>query len=256
MISARLQGGLGNQMFQIATAHALALRVGVESGFVLSACHTPLQGNPSTKYIDNVLKNVNNVDVYPTRGYKEANFSYNEPPTIDDLILDGYFQSEKYFKNFETEIKDLFYINPDDLLFIKKELNWDKIKKPITAVHIRRGDYVRLADFHLACDNDYYNRAMKEIGDSTFIFLSDDIEWVKEHFKGDNIMYSPLTSEILDLSLMTICDNVIISNSSFSWWGAWLNKNKNKKIVGPKTWFAEKGPKDQQDVIPDDWIKI
>jgi hypothetical protein len=97
---------------------------------------------------------------------------------------------------------------------------------------------------------------MNLIGDSTFIFISDDINWVKENFKGDNIIYSPFKSDIDDLTLMVKCDNNIIANSSFSWWGAYLNKNENKKIIAPKEWFGPNGPKDTQDIIPENWLKI
>jgi hypothetical protein len=97
---------------------------------------------------------------------------------------------------------------------------------------------------------------MELIGDSIFVFISDDINWVKEHFKGDNIVYSPFKTDIDDLILMSKCDNNIIANSSFSWWGAYLNKNEDKKVVAPIEWFGVNGPKDIQDIIPKNWIKI
>ena len=82
------------------------------------------------------------------------------------------------------------------------------------------------------------------------------MSWVKENFIGDNFFYSQYDNEILDLSLMSICDNNIISNSSFSWWGAYLNKNKNKTVIAPNQWFGPNGPKDTQDIIPENWIKL
>jgi hypothetical protein len=96
---------------------------------------------------------------------------------------------------------------------------------------------------------------MDEFKNSSFIFISDDMEWVKNNFKGDNIFYSPLKDAILDLTLMTVCNNIIIANSTFSWWGAYLNK-KNKKVISPKIWFGHRGPKDYFDIVPNNWIKI
>jgi hypothetical protein len=95
---------------------------------------------------------------------------------------------------------------------------------------------------------------MKEkIGDFTPIFISDDKEWCKENFNG---IVSPFDDEIDDLILMMNCDNNIIANSSFSWWGAYLNQNPNKVVIGPKKWFGPYGPQDQDDIIPPNWIKI
>ena len=105
MISCALEGGLGNQMFQIATSHALALRNGDISGFDLNACHTPLQGKPSNNYKENVLKHINDVSQYNFKYlYIEPTFSYREIPYIKDLMLKGYYQSEKYFVDYKNEI--------------------------------------------------------------------------------------------------------------------------------------------------------
>lgn len=95
---------------------------------------------------------------------------------------------------------------------------------------------------------------MSFFNDSNFIFVSDDMNWVRDNFKGDNIWYSPF-NEIGDLQLMILSDNNIIANSSFSWWGAYLNKN-TKKNISPKIWFGPDGPKEIQDIIPEHWVKL
>lgn len=255
MVSCKLQGGLGNQIFQIAAAYALALKNNDISGFDFNGCYTPLQGYSANKYVNNILSKVNSSNGHVFRYvYNEPKHSYEELPYTKDLLLQGYFQSEKYFNGYKKEIIELF----------KTDTNKDKIdkllsqynNKPVTSIHVRRGDYINLPDFHPVCSMEYYKKAMAEIGDSTFVLISDDIEWVKENFKGDNIVYSSFNDEIDELTLMVSCDNNIIANSSFSWWGAYFNPNENKKIIAPNNWFGPKGPQDTNDIIPSNWIKI
>jgi len=256
MISCNLQGGLGNQMFQIAATHALALRNGDTSGFNFSACNTPLQGNPSAKYRNNVLANVNDSNGHIFKvNYVEPKFAYDELPYGPDLMLTGYFQSDKYFKDFEAEIKNLFKFKASEEVwsFMKMFYLTGKYK---TCVHVRRGDYLKLSDYHQVCSLEYYKEAMKQMGDHLFIFVSDDMGWVKENFKGENIYYSKFTEEIDDFAIMTMCHNVIMSNSSFSWWGAYINDSPTKKVIAPKRWFGPKGPKDTEDLIPSNWSII
>jgi len=258
MISCSLQGGLGNQMFQISATVALSLRNKCEYGINLNNCYTPNQGHLSNIYSDTIFKKVNKLDNYSfSNYYNEPNFSYNEIPYQSDLLIRGYFQSEKYFEVYKNEIKDLFYFSEEHKLVIENYFsNNDLNDKPITSVHIRRGDYLLSSDFHLVCTLDYYKKAIKTIGDSYFVFISDDINWVKENFKSDNYFIPDFNDELLDMTLMTMCDNNIISNSSFSWWGAYLNEYPEKQIITPNRWFSAKGPSDTQDVIPNNWIKL
>ena len=130
----------------------------------------------------------------------------------------------------------MFYIDPKDINGILKQfLQLDNFENT-TSVHIRRGDYLKLSDIFSLCSKEYYINAMRKLENQKFIFVSDDIKWVKQNFKGDNIFYSELNDDILDLTLMTMCSNNIIANSSFSWWGAFLNKNKNKQVFAPEYW--------------------
>jgi hypothetical protein len=248
MIGTLLQGGLGNQMFQIAATVALAKRNNDEACFNFDYCTTPLQGNPSNKYKDVLFSKIcNRNDVKFSSFYNEPKFSYTEIPYQENLLLKGYFQSYKYFLDFEKEIQDLFTL-PTNI--------FENTIPNLTSIHVRRGDYIRLQNYHGVCPKEYYQKAMELMGDVNFIFVSDDMNWVKQNFKGDNIFYSDSTEELLDLTLMSICTNNIISNSSFSWWGAFLNKNPNKKIIAPSQWFGPEGPKDTQDICPTEWITI
>lgn len=258
MITTRLQGGLGNQMFQIAVAYAYAKRHKTKAVFDFNTCHTPLQGNPSTKYAESILKKVpqGNVNITYQFMWNERGHGYREIPKLDgSLLLTGYFQSAKYFEDHEEDIKKLFDFPTE----ISNKINSyvDRtFPDMVTAVHVRRGDYLKNPDIHPTCDVEYYKKAMEEIGDGDFVFISDDIDWCKENFKGDNIHFSPYTDEIEDLCLISACDNQIIANSTFSWWGAYLCTWADKKVVAPKLWFGDKGPQEQGDIIPDNWIKI
>ncbi len=250
-------GGLGNQLFQISASISLAIDNNDEFGFDFDSCQTNNQGYSANKYKNNLFKNILDLKNFKfDNWYEELNFSYNEIPYKKNMLLSGYFQSEKYFKKNFHKIKNI--LNFDELILdnIKKKYNPFKTQKKITTVHVRRGDYVGLEDFHGLCNVNYFNKAMSLIGDSFFIFISDDLDWVKKKFKGDNILYSDYNDEIYDLLLMTISDNNIISNSTFSWWGAYLNPNESKKIISPQKWFGVNGIKNYQDVVPPEWIKI
>ena len=252
MISCNLQGGLGNQMFQVAAATSLALSNNDTYSFNFHQCNTPNQGNESTKYINNIFKNIPSHNHYTfEQSYNEPKFSFSEIPYQKNLILNGHFQSEKYFKNNINDIKKLFFISDENIKIISSKYD----TKNLTCIHIRRGDYLKFKDFHFTCDLNYYQKSIELINDTKFIFVSDDMDWVKSNFKSDNFLYSDFDDEILDFTLMTMCKNVIMSNSSFSWWGSYLNEN-NGKIIAPKRWFGPSGHKDTQDIIPNNWIKI
>lgn len=239
MISCNLKGGLGNQLFQIAATYALAIRNNDICGFDLS----------NNKYKNNILSKVNSVENFKPFGfYNESNFCYKDIKYNKNMILNGYFQSEKYFLDFKKEIVDLFVISDEDLICLPKG-------KPITSVHVRRGDYLKYSDIYCLCDVDYFKKSMELVGDSFFIFISDDIKWCKENFgNNSNCFFPNFDNDILDFTLMTICDNNIISNSTFSWWGSYLNKNS--KVYAPKKWFNIKGPSDVKDLYRSEWILV
>jgi len=249
-------GGLGNQMFQIAAAHALAVLNNDQSCFDFDSCYTPLQGNPSNHYTNTIFKKINKkCNELLNKQYYEKSFSYSEIPYENNLTLNGYFQSEKYFIDVKEDIIKLFNISDYEKDIVNEVLSLNEIKIK-TSVHIRRGDYLKFSEIHKTCSIEYYEKAMSMFSGTTFILISDDINWVKQNFVGENIIYSPFNDEIMDLTLMTMCDNNIIANSTFSWWGAYLNKNENKKIIAPKKWFSDMSTNDESDIIPNEWIKI
>jgi len=178
------------------------------------------------------------------------------------LYLIGYFQTEKYF----TDIRNIIL---DDFSLIKplssKAREWEeKIKNsPISiSIHIRRGDYVD-SDYHALQNLDYYDNAIeiikKQTGNGVFLFVfSDDIAWVKQNIKTKDTIFfvsSPQIKDFEEMYLISICKHNIIANSSFSWWGAWLNKNSNKVIVAPKKWVVDPSV-DTKDICPSSWVRI
>ena len=257
MISCVLQGGLGNQMFQIAATVGTSLKYGIPYGINLNNCYTPNQGFTANKYTNTFFKNVKTIDNQNHNTvYNEPKFSFDEIPNQDKLLIKGYFQSERYFLDYKNEIKNLFYISEEDKTIVNNFFNDNNIEGKKTCVHIRRGDYLKYSSFHNVCNLDYYLKAITTIGDGSFIFVSDDINWVKENFKSENYYFVDFNNELLDFTLMTMCNNVVISNSSFSWWGSYLNNNENKTIISPYRWFGPKGPKDTQDLYLKNWSVI
>lgn len=255
MVSCSLQGGMSNQMSQIAATYALALRNCDETLFNFTS-FTPLQGNNASKYRNTIYRNLKENNGYTFKHfYQEPKHSYQPIPYQKDLIIRGYFQSEKYIIDFKNEIRNLFYFDDVSINVVSKFLDTLN-SKPICSVHVRRGDYLKFPDIHPVCSIEYYQKAMEQMGDCNFIFVSDSMDWVKENFKSDNIFYSPFNDEIMDMILMKTVGHNIIANSSFSWWGAWLNNHLDKKIIAPSIWFGQNSGIDTTDIIPESWIKI
>ena len=183
----------------------------------------------------------------------------------DYYYYDGYFQNEEYFKHLRPELLKKFTlkVQPD-------EKNQKILKKIQTtnsiSIHIRRGDYVDLkcaSKFHGVCSLGYYQSAVdylsKRVVAPHFFVFSDDIEWVMENLEIEHpSVFVDFNSDKgwLDFNLMKNCKHNIIANSSFSWWSAWLNENKDKIIIAPNKWFAECSGLDSKSILPENWIKI
>lgn len=256
MITAKLQGGLGNYMFQIAAAESLGVKHNDSVVFSETDC-TSCHANVS-KYKFDIFRNVN-ISHQPLMlikyDYDEPKFSYDELPYRKDMRLVGYFQSEKYFN--EDKIRDLFRAPKQISDFIDENYNWILVN-PTCSIHVRRGDYLNLPNHHPTCSMDYYKKAMEIMPEGTkYLVFSDDIQWCKENFIGEEFEFVEGLKDVVDLYLMSSCDNNIIANSTFSWWGAWLNNNEDKIVVAPKLWFGPaKNNFDTKDIIPDKWIRL
>ena len=175
----------------------------------------------------------------------------------DDVHLHGYFQSEKYFKHIESKVRSEFTFRPD-IIDAANEYLKDKRSYDTVCIHVRRGDYVNLSH-HGTCDLGYYTAALNHFTDKSynFIIVSDDIDWAKSTFTGSNNFFvSESRNQFVDMCIMTQCNHNIIANSTFSWWGAMLNVNPNKKVSAPSRWFGPNVPLNTKDLYVPGWIVI
>jgi len=286
MLIQKIQWWLWNQMFQYAFIKALSLRS--KTDFKLDISEYETYFRPYELEIFNIQKiyaKEDEVPFYEKIQFKNRylnwifflcikpilfklngkHFKEREWKFESDFInknkwyFDWYFQCEKYFKDFEPEIrKDFTFKNTlskknTELL---KKLEW----KNIVSVHIRRWDYLNKPDFHPICSLDYYNEAIKyiyNIENPIFLFFSDDTERVKENFKWDNYYYidrNTWKDSWQDMALMSRCKHNIIANSSFSRWWAWLNDNHEKIIIAPKLWSNRNTY--NSNCVPENWIQF
>ena len=246
-------GRLGNQMFQIASVIGISKRSGV--GFCF----------PDWEYQNFFKKRLPEMVVVPQMSGEEGLSDYRDlRPVINtatNINLNGYFQSHLYFDYCRDEILSYFDLKEEYI----KELRY---RHPnvhnSNSIHVRRGDYLLLENYHPTQDIEYYSKAINYLGkDEMYYVFSDDIEWCRENFKNYNCAFIEyrkhnkeetvtlnepereadsrkyMKEDVLELFLMSLCKNNIIANSSFSWWAAYLNKNKNKKIVAPQKWFSK-----------------
>lgn len=281
----KIIGGLGNQMFQYATAYALSKKIDEElivdiSDAIKYKVH-PLRLTElscSSKFISKSFfyeKYIyNEIDyrikrvIYPYC-YIEKNLMFDSKLFNENIAKNkkivGYFQCEKYFKAYRTELLSEFKPKSEYSDYQEHILR-EIMKGNSCSIHIRRGDYVTNSNannVHGTCNEDYFIKALnhlsagRNINEETTLFVfSDDIEWCKKNIKlpykmlfvnGDDVR-----SE-LDMWLMSKCEHNIISNSTFSWWAAWLNNNHQKVVVAPKVWF--KNGMDNE-IVPDSWVKL
>lgn len=284
MIIIKIEGGLGNQMFQYALGRNLSLLHNTTFKIDTSYLRSANQSGRSFK-LDNFNTIINEATPEEINKYRSIfqkildrvrseskKKKILEPENFDPNILkrkEGYFyghwNNKKYFKNNENTIRNDFKLKKP---FGKSaQIILEKINSSSNSVsiHIRRGDYVsikKIADKHGTLPISYYENAMKKIKDkysnTTFFVFSDDIEWVKNHFfkkYSVNFVSSPDIEDYEELILMSLCKHNIIANSTFSWWGAWLNNNPDKIIIAPKKWFKNNVNK-TNDLILDNWIQL
>lgn len=255
MIYTELYGRLGNNMFQMAVAATLAKRNGTT---FIPVASDKMWINLLAPFQENVLRNMPkpqfNCNQHSTE-YKEIDHFYHPIPFQDEMILRGYYQSYKYFD--EEYVKKIFA--PSDE--IKEEIikKYPVLRnKEVTSINVRRGDYLQVIDTFPICAMNYFREAIKRIGTKRpFIVTSDDIDWCKSNFKScdGDFTFVENESTYIDFYIPTLCKNNIISNGTFSWWGAYLNSHPHKRVIKPKYWFHWYDWKrlSDKDLTPTEW---
>lgn len=292
MVVCNLTGGIGNQLFQYAMAKSVALRgktelffdirsfqwdelrtfkldqLGLDYKIVSNEMVEYLKSNPLS-YYQRLKKQLGVIEPYYKHSYiKELSFQFDDnfkKFRSKNVYLEGYWQSQKYFESIRlhilTEIQFGLSANISGK-YLTKILK----ERESVSIHVRRGDYAHnpeTASYHGLMNFDYYKKAIDliktKLNHPYFFVFSDDKAYVKELFGDFNnlVIIEECERDIDDLCLMSNCKHQIIANSSFSWWGAWLNQNQNKIVIAPNQWFNDVSMQLQtKDLIPSRWIKI
>jgi hypothetical protein len=254
VITSYLMGGLGNQMFQISNVLSQSWDNECEYTFNPKS-YTPLQGNDTSKYVNNIFKKLNFTnDNIITQRHNEITWSYYDKPRPFKTNIEfyGYYQSSKNFLNYRDNIIDMF--SPSEEEINSLILKYPQIKlKDTLSLHVRRGDYVNSPTIHPVISKSYIETALNMISGYSHLFIfTDDKSWVLQNLKIENITIVD-DEDYNEMWLMSMCTNNVISNSTFSWWGSFLNKNKNKRVIAPSVWFGDNGPKNYKDIYENNW---
>ena len=281
MLTCYLQGGLGNQLFQIFNTISYALTYKKAFAFTNKVQLESKRSTYWNSFLSPLAKFTKDIDYYKNKFtiINEKEFAYNELPyynDVDNILLNGYFQSYKYFEQHSENIMKLIRLNDKKEAVRIKYSTIISIQHDIISMHFRRGDYKQLQDCHPLMTYDYYNKALNYIiatapapvpsninAYTVLIFCEiNDLPDISNMLQRLGQNFPTLTFQIIKFSipdweqmlLMSMCQHNIIANSSFSWWGAYLNTNPNKIVCYPNNWF---GPKlkqnDTSNLFPTSW---
>lgn len=291
MVIVKLMGGIGNQIFQYAAGRRLTYVLGTELKLDISVFENYnlrkyelgsfniLEDFASPREVKTLTSQKNGVLSGPVRCLlrrqknlapshnRESYFHFDSEilNLPNNVYLDGYWQSEKYFNDIEDVIRKEFAITMPQTDENQKMAKLISSRESVS-LHVRRGDYdsdLQTSKVHGTCGLDYYARAIAEICsrvDSPHFFIfSDDMEWSKANLDISHpvifVDHNNALRSYEDLRLMSQCRHHIIANSSFSWWGAWLNPDSDKIVIAPDRWF-NKEDIDTTDLLPESWIRL
>ena len=277
VVSVFIQGGLGNQLFQIFACIATSFEQRIAFRIPFSKHDaTSAKGSPRPTYWESLfsrLKPFLTDEVYSWPIYHQPSFKYHETPYFgkNDILMHGYFQSYKFFEKHQEKIIQMLQIEEKKKTILQK---YPICKETSVSLHFRVGDYKHLNGYHEVLPYQYYinalNHILSKIESSNTIYVvyfgesedhelnQDNIKRLKKDIEG-NLEYIQCPYTISDweqMLLMSCCHHNIIANSSFSWWGARFNMNADKTVCYPSKWFGEKIPHDTSDMCPDEWKQI
>ena len=259
-------GNLGNTLFQYSTLLGVSYKTGYD---VLIPKHDTYYEPSYENYNYSIFDGFDiTTEILSEQDIVNTSYNYSGHVYCDEIfnILDntnlhGYFQCERYFNFCRDYILDNLQfksnnIKQGDKIFQTLHI----LPEETTSIHIRRGDYLNKTKFHPVQPVEYFKTAISELKSKNYLFFSDDIEWCKKVYgKNPGVYFSEGNNPFVDMYAMSKCNDNIIVNSSFSWWGAWLNRNNNKRVIAPKNWFGPKGIRkgyNCKDIIPENWIRV
>jgi hypothetical protein len=288
MIISRIYGGMGNQMFQYAYGRMLSLKHKSKFKIYFDNCglgwaeHSKqlalikfnIQADIATeidraqficdsktifKKIVHKVKRVLLGLHYIGDGAAVHKFHYEALNAPNNSYTDGFWQSEIYFKELASTIRNDFSIK-EPLSDHAKKIEQQILNSNAISIHVRRGDYLEQTATYMICDMDYYNNAFavikNKVSNPIIYAFSNDAEWVKENFKFDvPVVVVENTQAYEDMHLMSVCKHHISSNSTFGWWGAWLNPNPDKIVILPKHWLRDETINTDH-YTADGWIRL
>ena len=279
MITCNLMGGLGNQLFQIFATISYAMKSKNQFKFIDKS---ELGGGSTTLRYTFWNSFLSNLKPFLTSSFphlhviRENGFQYNNLLVLEmmnrDVLLNGYFQSYKYFQeNYGTICRIIGIDKIKTDLLHGLNLDSQSFEKTIS-IHFRLGDYKKIPEYHPIATYEYYERALTHIqkqypfDDFTVYFFCEDedlddvqikIDKLQKHFHRYSFIRGENTLEDWQqMLLMSCCHHNIIANSTFSWWGAYFNSREDKIVCYPSVWFGEKANHDTRDLFPPDWIKV
>lgn len=283
IVSIRLMGGLGNQLFQIFTTIVYGIKSNRKT--VLPYTETLRTGIERPTYWENFLSTLKMITTFnPGYGITngtfvrfsnvfEREFHYQEIPKVQyrEVLLNGYYQSYKYFDDYKTTIFSMIHLQ-EQKNKVKQEFSYLFLEDiHYVSMHFRLGDYVKIQDCHPLLTYEYYEKAVTNIVENRnrkiqiiYFCQKEDNNTVstmidKLNEKFPEVLFIKANDDIPDwkqMIIMSCCHDNIIANSTFSWWGAYFNTYKDKKVCYPSTWFGPKLKHDTSDLFPEEWIKI
>lgn len=262
-VTALLMGGLGNQMFIVASGFGLAKRLGTSFYLVRDEFDGCGQGNHPRRYYDSIFAGIEKHDshVGDMTIHKEKSWSYYPlDADVSDggkiVKLNGYFQSERHFAGLKSELKKLFLPVDGVQAFLCKHTQLATKYHELFDDHdycfigVRRGDYVRVAHVHNPCGMTYYRAAMEACPASKYYIASDDLEWCRSQFVGPQFEFLDIEDDLQLMYLSCLFPKYIISNSTFHWWISYLSCYESPRIIAPDKWlFGAAAPRASYDSI-------
>ena len=251
-------GRFGNQMFQYAALKGIARKNNYDF-CIPSGPETEMdfydEENQHKLLIAFEMPDANVADNFSGKYVQENTYTFDKDlfeNCQDNVSLHGFFQTEKYFKHIENEIRKDFTFKKDWLEPCKECIEGNEY----IGLHIRRTDYVQKQNYHPLCTLEYYEKALKKLPDTKVIIVSDDPEWCENQslFESDRFLVSGSKNNIIDMCILSLCKYHVIANSSFSWWGAWLAESQ--KVIAPKIWFGSQANLDESDIVPKNWEMV